>query len=288
MGTIVAVYWKGVSIVSCLYREIIMKVCKLMSLVAVAAALVTNISTATANQLDAIKEKAVLKVAVPQDFPPFGSVGTDLQPQGYDIDMAKYLAKELNVKVELVPVTSANRIPYLQTQKVDLVISSMGKNPEREKAIDFSQPYAPFFLGVFGTSDEKVGEAADLAQKIIGVTRGSVEDIELSKIAPKSAIIKRFEDNNATLSSFLSGQIDLIATGNLVVAEIATRYPAKAPEAKFMLKNSPCYVGVMKGETELVEEVNKLISKAKEEGVLEELSQKWLKAPFPKDLGAQG
>lgn len=263
-----------------------MKVCKLMSLVAVAAALVTNISTATANQLGAIKENAVLKVAVPQDFPPFGSVGTDLQPQGYDIDMAKYLAKELNVKVELVPVTSANRIPYLQTQKVDLVISSMGKNPEREKAIDFSQPYAPFFLGVFGTSDEKVGEAADLAQKIIGVTRGSVEDIELSKIAPKSAIIKRFEDNNATLSSFLSGQIDLIATGNLVVAEIATRYPAKAPEAKFMLKNSPCYVGVMKGETELVEEVNKLISKAKEEGVLEELSQKWLKAPFPKDLGA--
>lgn len=262
-----------------------MKLCKLMSLAAVAAALVTNISTSSANQLEAIKEKAVLKVAVPQDFPPFGSVGTDLQPQGYDIDMAKYLAKELNVKVELVPVTSANRIPYLQTQKVDLVISSMGKNPEREKAIDFSQPYAPFFLGVFGTSEEQVGEAADLADKTIGVTRGSVEDIELSKIAPESAAIKRFEDNNATLSSFLSGQIDLIATGNLVVAEIATRYPGKAPEAKFMLKNSPCYVGVMKGETELVEEVNRLISKAKTEGVLDALSQKWLKAPFPNDLG---
>nr|WP_321460946.1 transporter substrate-binding domain-containing protein [uncultured Vibrio sp.] len=125
-----------------------------------------------------------------------------------------------------------------------------------------------------------------LTDKTIGVTRGSVEDIELSKIAPKSTTIKRFEDNNATLSSFLSGQIDLIATGNLVVTEIATRYPAKAPEAKFMLKNSPCYVGVVKGESELVEEVNKLISKAKAEGVLELLSQKWLKAPFPKDLGA--
>ena len=105
---------------------------------------------AKADQLDDIKQNGVLKVAVPQDFPPFGSVGADMQPHGYDIDMAGYLAQKLNVKLELVPVSSANRIPYLQTRKVDLVISSLGKNPEREKVIDFSTPYAPFFLGVFG------------------------------------------------------------------------------------------------------------------------------------------
>lgn len=52
-----------------------------------------------ADKLADIKQSSVLRVAVPQDFPPFGSVGTDLQPQGYDIDMAKYLAKELNVKL---------------------------------------------------------------------------------------------------------------------------------------------------------------------------------------------
>lgn len=263
-----------------------MRMTKLISIIVTAAALATGISGASANQLDTIKERGVLKVAVPQDFPPFGSVGTDLKPQGYDIDMAKYLAKEMAVKVELVPVTSANRIPYLQTRKVDLVISSMGKNAEREKAIDFTEAYAPFFLGVFGTADEKVAKASDLLDKTVGVTRGSVEDIELSKLAPKNTTIKRFEDNNATLSSFLSAQIDLIATGNLVVTEIATRYPGKAPEAKFMLKNSPCYVGVMKGEAELVQEVNKLISQAKSNDVLEGFSQKWLKAPFPKDLGA--
>ena len=48
-----------------------------------------------------------------------------------------------------MPVTSANRIPYLQTNKVDLVISSLGKNAERETVIDFSNAYAPFFNGVF-------------------------------------------------------------------------------------------------------------------------------------------
>ena len=93
-----------------------------------------------------------------------------------------------------------------------------------------------------------------------------------------------FEDNNTTLSSFLSGQVGLIATGNLVVTEIATRYPDKAPVTKFLLKNSPCYVGVMKGDEELLAEVNRLIAKAKIEGALEGLSQKWLKAPFPSDL----
>lgn len=173
---------------------------------------------AKADQLDDIKQNGVLKVAVPQDFPPFGSVGADMQPHGYDIDMAGYLAQKLNVKLELVPVTSANRIPYLQTRKVDLVISSLGKNPEREKVIDFSTPYAPFFLGVFGAENVVVQKADELTGKTIGVTRGAVEDMELSKIVPASTTVKRFEDNNTTLSAYLSGQIDLIATGNVGIA----------------------------------------------------------------------
>ncbi len=263
-----------------------MKLFAAMSSVLMSASLLFGATTAQADQLESVQQKGVLKVAVPQDFPPFGSVGTDLKPYGYDIDMAAYLAQKLDVKLELVPVTSANRIPYLQTGKVDLVISSMGKNAEREKVIDFSAAYAPFYLGVFGSSDEVVTSAQDLSGKTIGVTRGSVEDLELSKIAPSDATIKRFEDNNATLSSFLSGQVSLIATGNLVVTEIATRYPAKAPHTKFLLKNSPCYVGVMKGEDALLKEVNRLITEAKQDGVLEGFSQKWLKAPFPADLGA--
>ena len=250
-----------------------------------ALSMMAAVFTVHAGQLDTIQKRGVIKVAVPQDFPPFGSVSTDLKPQGYDIDMAKYLAKSLDVKLELVPVTSANRIPYLQTGKVDLVISSLGKNPQREKAIDFTHAYAPFYLGVFGRSNVDVSSAKDLAGKTIAVTRGSVEDIELSKLVPSSTTIKRFEDNNSTLSSYLSGQVGLIATGNLVVTEIATRYPGKAPATKFLLKNSPCYIGVAKGKKALVNKINQLIAVAKQSGVLENLSQKWLKAPFPADLG---
>lgn len=239
---------------------------------------------AKADQLDDIKQNGVLKVAVPQDFPPFGSVGADMQPHGYDIDMAGYLAQKLSVKLELVPVTSANRIPYLQTRKVDLVISSLGKNPEREKVIDFSTPYAPFFLGVFGAENVAVQKADELTGKTIGVTRGAVEDMELSKIVPASTTVKRFEDNNTTLSAYLSGQIDLIATGNVVIAEIASRIPDRKPATKFLLKNSPCYIGIYKGETRLQQTVNELITTAHHDGSLNKFSETWLKAPLPADL----
>ncbi|MBB6054961.1 transporter substrate-binding domain-containing protein [Tolumonas osonensis] len=242
------------------------------------------IGVAQADQLDDIQQKGVLKVAVPQDFPPFGSVGADMQPYGYDIDMAGYLAQKLNVKLELVPVTSANRIPYLQTKKVDLVISSLGKNPEREKVIDFSNAYAPFFLGVFGAESVALKTSEELADKTIGVTRGAVEDMELSKIAPASTTVKRFEDNNTTLSAYLSGQIDLIATGNVVVAEIASRMPDRKPAAKFMLKNSPCYIGIYKGEARLQQKVNALIAEARTDGSLNKFSETWLKAPLPAEL----
>ncbi|WP_408620847.1 transporter substrate-binding domain-containing protein [Celerinatantimonas sp. YJH-8] len=239
-----------------------------------------------ANQLDDIVQRGTLRVAVPQDFPPFGSVGTDMQPHGYDIDMAAYLAKQLHVKLKLVPVTSANRIPYLTTDKVDLVISSLGKNAKRAKVIDFSRPYAPFFLGVFGLKSIDVHQPADLAGKTVGVTRGAIEDMQLSKIAPQNATIKRFEDNNTTLSAYLSGQVDMIATGNLVIAAIAHRNSDRIPSTKFTLKNSPCYIGLRQNEPELKAKIDQLIQVALGNGTLTKMSQKWLKAPLPANFGA--
>ena len=117
-------------------------------LTALFASLMLSQAPAQANGLDDIVARGTLKVAVPQDFPPFGSVGPDMKPRGLDIDTAKLLADQLKVKLELTPVNSTNRIPFLTTGKVDLVISSLVKNAEREKVIDFSKAYAPFYLAV--------------------------------------------------------------------------------------------------------------------------------------------
>jgi polar amino acid transport system substrate-binding protein len=238
-------------------------------------------ASAQADELASIMAAKVIKVAVPQDFAPFGSAGLDLKPQGYDIDMANLIAKALGVRAELIPVTSANRIAYLQTHKADIVISSLGKTPEREKVIDFSIAYAPFFSGVFGTKDVNVGKPADLSGKTVGATRGAIEEQAISNLAPADATIKRFEDNNATITAFVSGQVDLIATGNTVAAVIAERYPQRAPALKFVIKDSPCYVGLNKDEPALKAKLNDIIAKAKADGEIEKLSEKWLKAPLP-------
>jgi polar amino acid transport system substrate-binding protein len=238
---------------------------------------------AHADALDSIAKAGVLKVAVPEDYPPFGSVGPDMQPQGYDIDTAALLAKAMNVKLQLVPVNSANRIPYLQTGKVDLVISSLGKTPDREKVIDFSTAYAPYYQGVFGPADIKVTSPADLTGKTVGATRGALEEIALSQMAP-NATIKRFEDNNATIAAFLSGQVQLIAAGNIVAASILAKNPPRRPEPKFVIKNSPCFVGLNKNEPRLLAKVNGALQQAKQDGQLNAMSKKWFGTPLPADL----
>src|SRR3990167_5261941 len=246
-------------------------------LTALFASLMLSQAPAHADGLEDVVKRGVLKVAVPQDFPPFGSVGLD-------IDTAKLLAEQLKVKLELTPVNSTNRIPFLTTGKVDLVISSLGKNPEREAVIDFSAAYAPFYLGVFGPEDATISSLDDLDGKTISVTRGSIEDIELSKVAPKGATLKRFEDNNSTIAAYLSGQVDLIASGNVVMVAIAERNPKRVPAMKIKLKDSPVYVGVNKNETALLEKVNAILSAGKADGTLSAISEKWMKQPLPADL----
>jgi polar amino acid transport system substrate-binding protein len=241
-------------------------------------------SSAHCDTLDGIMKAKVIRVAVPQDFAPFGSAGLDLKPQGYDIDMANLIGKDLGVRVDIIPVTSANRIAYLQTRKADIVISSLGKTPEREKVIDFSNAYAPFFSGVFGAKNVAVTKIEELAGKTVGATRGAIEEQELTKMAPPSATIKRFEDNNTTIAAFISGQVDLIATGNVVAASIAEKSAARPPVLKFVIKDSPCFIGLNKNEPKLLAKLNEIVTKAKSSGELGKLSEKWLKAPLPESF----
>ena len=229
--------------------------------------------------LDTVLAKKSIAIAIPTDFPPYGFVGIDLKPQGLDIDMANLIAAKLGVKAELLPVTSANRIPYLQTKKADLVISTLGKNAEREKVIDFSSAYSPFYQAVFAPKSVAVKSAADLVGKTVGVTRGAIEDLELTKIAPSGADIKRFEDNNATMSAFISGQVQVIATGASVAGTIMQRNPGIGAELKFVLKESPNFIGIAKGEDKLRAKINEIIASAKASGDLDKLAHKWLNRP---------
>jgi polar amino acid transport system substrate-binding protein len=234
----------------------------------------TGVQAQTA--LDDIMKSKVLKVAVQTDSAPYGFVGTDLKPIGLDIDMANLIGKKLGVPVELVVVVSASRIPALQTKKADLVIATLGKNPDREKVIDFSSAYSPFFQAVFGPKNIPVKSFADLAGKSVGVTRGAMEDQELGKVAPSGVDTKRFEDNNATIAAFTAGQVQFVALGASVAGNMMTKNPQLSAEYKLLLKDSPNFIGIAKGEDKLKAKVNEIIADAKKSGELEAMAKKWL------------
>lgn len=241
---------------------------------------------AQADALADIQKAGIVRIGVPQDFAPFGSVNTDLQLQGLDIDVAKLIAQKMGVKAQLVPVASANRIAYLQTHKADLVISTLGKNAEREKVIDFSQPYAPYNNSVFGVESVKVSGPADLAGKTVGVARGTFQDLQLTDTAPKSATIKRYEDNNAMISAYVSGQVQLVGTGDFVAYALAEKAPNNKPVLKYIIQESSCSVGVNKNEAALLAKVNDALTAAKKSGELNAIVQKWLNVPLPAKMAA--
>lgn len=233
-------------------------------------------ANAQADALADIQKAGVVRIGVPQDFAPFGSVNQDLQLQGLDIDVAKLVAKNMGVKVQLVPVASANRIAYLQTHKVDLMISTLGKNAEREKVIDFSQSYSPYNNSVFGVASIKVTGPADLADKTVGVARGTFQDLQLTDTAPKSTTIKRYEDNNAMISAYVSGQVQLVGTGDFVAYALGEKAPNNKPVLKYIINESSCSVGLNKGEGALLAKVNDAITAAKKNGELNGIVKKWL------------
>lgn len=222
-----------------------------------------------------------IKIGIPENFPPFGSLGAEGEYVGYDVDVAKLIAKDLEVEIELVPVTSKQRIPFLETDKVDLVISSMGANPSRAKSIWFSSAYAPFFSGAFAKKDMAISSPADLSGKKIGLTGGTLEDLELTESAPKDAEIVRFGDNAATLAAYLSGQVDVLVTGNTVAAKLSADNPDLGIETKFIIKESPAFIGIKKGQFDLLQWVNVFILHKKLGGQLNTLSVKWLGQKLP-------
>jgi len=142
--------------------------------------------------------------------------------------------------------------------------------------IDFTAAYSPFFQAVYAAKSLNVKSFDDMKGKSIAVTRGAIEDQELTKVAPAGADIKRFEDNNATISAFVSGQTQMLATGASVAGNMMQKNPQLNAEYKLLLKDSPNFIGVAKGEDALRTRVNAIIAEARKAGDLDKLAQKWL------------
>ena len=236
--------------------------------------------SAHADALQDIEAHKAIKVGMLVDFPPYGLMNEQNKPDGYDADVAKLLAQDFGVNLQLVPVTGPNRIPYLLSGQVDLLVASLGITPERAKSVDFSEPYAAITIGVYGKDDVKVTKPEDLAGKTIAVARASTQDTAVTKVAPKSATIRRFDSDAAALQALISGQVPLVGCSNVCYLTIQKLAPGKYNK-KFELSSQVQGIAVKPGEQKLLARINQFIDKIKANGELDKVNEKWLKEPMP-------
>jgi polar amino acid transport system substrate-binding protein len=235
---------------------------------------------AISGTLDDIIKRGKVKIAVPIDVAPFGTVDKDGKLEGYDIDVANMIAKDLGVELEMIPTTGINRIPYLLTKKVDIVVMIFGATPERAKSVSFTIPYAPFFIGIFGPKELPVSSAEETKGYRVGVPRGTTQDMTFTDMAPEGVEIIRYEDDATTSAALLAKQVDMIGTGNLVAASLNEKNPGKF-ELKFVLRISPGHIGIRRNEPDLMQWLNTFIFYHRVKGDLNKLSMKWFKQPMP-------
>lgn len=110
--------------------------------------------------LDEIKEDGTIHIGVFSDKNPFGYVDENGEYQGYDVYFANRIGEDLGVEVDFVSTEAANRIEYLQTGKVDLILANFTVTEERAEEVDFALPYMNVALGVV-SPDDKVIESLD-------------------------------------------------------------------------------------------------------------------------------
>ena len=236
---------------------------------------------ASAQTVADIKKKGEITVGMLVDFPPYGTMNTSNQPDGYDADVAKLLAKDLGVKLNLVPVTGPNRIPFLLTNKLDLLVASLAITPERAKQVQFSNPYAAATIVLYGDKKANIKAPADLKGKRVGVARASTQDVALTAIAPEGTEIRRFDDDASGMQALISGQVDAIGASTTVAAQIAKRVPPNTFEDKFILRQQQMGVAMRPDQAELLKTVNDFVAKNTANGELNKLYQKWLGTDMP-------
>lgn len=250
--------------------------------IAVAAALAMGALAGTqarADKLQDILSKGVVRIGVPLDAPPFGSQDANRNPVGFDIELAQMVGKALGVKTELQQITGANRIPYLLTDKVDIVISVMGLTPERAKQILFTAPYANTFLAVYGPKSAKVSSADELGSMKVAAAKGTTQELAISAMNPKADVM-RTEDDATAAAAYLSGQADLIATNSIVAQALAKQNPGKEFDRKFVIRRSPAHMGVQMDQHNLVRWLDGFIYFNTMNGELDRLHRKYLDMPM--------
>ena len=231
-----------------------------------------------------VRRDGRIRIAMDLGAPPFGMMDNRMQPTGSEVDTANLLVADLGVPLERVAVTSANRVPFLLTDRCDVVVSVFGITEERRRVIDFSIPYAAVASVVAGLPADTVRGFADLAGKRIAVTRGTTNDQELTRGIPRGAEIVRFEDDATSITAVASGQVDYFATAPALIEQVNQRRANRPLEVKFTMRNFPYGVGLRQGEPALKAWLDGWVRTNVANGKLEEIFRRYHGLGLPPEV----
>lgn len=166
--------------------------------------------------LDEIKESGTVKIGVFSDKNPFGYVDENGKYQGYDVYFAERIAKDLGVEVEYVSTDAANRVEYLKSGKVDIILANFTVTPERAESVDFALPYMKVALGVVSPDTALITSAEQLNGKKLIVTKGTTAETFFSENYPDVELVK-FDQYTEAYNALLDGRGDAFSTDNTEV-----------------------------------------------------------------------
>ena len=174
---------------------------------------------AKARTLEEIKENGTIRIGVFSDKNPFGYVDSNGEVQGYDVYFAKRIAKDLlgsEDAVEFVYVEAANRVEYLQSGKVDIILANFTVTEERAEKVDFALPYMKVALGIVSPDKTLITDVDQLKDKTLIVVKGTTAETYFGENHPEIKLLK-FDEYQEAYDALLDGRGDAFSTDNTEV-----------------------------------------------------------------------
>ncbi|RIK85952.1 MAG: amino acid ABC transporter [Hyphomicrobiales bacterium] len=249
-----------------------MRITSRVSLVLSAAALALGIGAAQA------QEK--LRIGTEGAYPPFNNLTADGQLTGFDIDIARALCEEMKVECEFVTQDWDGIIPALQANRFDAIVASMSITEERQKQVDFTDPYYTNSLVFVAPKDSDLTpETAD--GKSIGVQEGTIAAAFATEHYP-NADVKGYPSQLEAWADLSNGRLDA------VLADFGVQYGWLQEDGKECCEfkgdavsaDDRIAIAIRKGDTALAEKLNAAIAAIRANGKYAEINAKY----FPFDI----
>jgi polar amino acid transport system substrate-binding protein len=229
---------------------------------------------ADSSALKSVLERGTVRVGDCLSFAPFGFKNEKGDPDGYDVDIANRLAEDLGVKLEVIDTTSANRIPNLQTDKVDVVICNFTRNGERAREIDFTDPYVVASEALLVKKGSGISSAKDLRGRTVATVKGSTNADVLNDLGI-DVRTDEYDTSQAAVLAVKQGQADTMIEDSNFLAYQAKLNPSLEVTKDALVPLEYNAFGVKQGDQVWLNYLNQFLFRLNASGENKQLYNKW-------------